>query len=116
MNSEPVRGTRLGSTSNESLDGVQFSPRQTIKYNCTNGHETELIFAAEVEIPDTWDCRKCGSVATREGAQVAAENTEAAPARTHFDLVLERRTREELEDILSEALSDLKKRREKEAS
>ncbi|NDC48066.1 MAG: RNA polymerase-binding protein RbpA [Micrococcales bacterium] len=116
MNSEPVRGSRLGSTSNETSDGVTFSPRQTIVYRCPNEHETELIFAAEVEIPETWDCKKCGKSAIREGFEEPEEIIEGKVVRTHFDLLLERRSREELEVILKEALTDLKERRKKNAS
>jgi len=117
MNSEPVRGSRLGSSSSESIDGVTLSPRQTISYTCQNQHVSELIFAAEVEIPDVWECKKCGHLAKRDGyvADTEAEVVEKV-ARTHFDLLLERRSRDELEVILQEALADLKQRRKKNAS
>ena len=117
MNSEPVRGSRLGSSSSESIDGVTLSPRQTISYTCQNQHVSELIFAAEVEIPDVWECKKCGQLAKRDGyvAYTEAEVVEKV-ARTHFDLLLERRSRDELEVILQEALADLKQRRKKNAS
>jgi len=116
MNTDPVRGTRLGSSSNESIDGVTFAPRQTISFICPEKHETQLIFAAEVEIPETWDCKKCGKPALQEGLIEVSKVEEIKETRTHFDLLLERRSRAELEEILSEALADLKKRREKEAS
>lgn len=117
MNSEPVRGSRLGSSSSESIEGVPMSPRQTISYTCQNQHVSELIFAAEVEIPDFWECKKCSLSAKRDDlisdneAQVVEKTV-----RTHFDLLLERRSRDELEVILQEALADLKERRKKNAS
>lgn len=116
MNSEPVRGARLGTTSNESVDGVTLSPRQTISYTCPNTHVSELIFAAEVEIPESWDCKKCGQSARRDGFEEPEQIADERVIRTHFDLLLERRSRDELEVILQEALADLKERRRKNAS
>lgn len=118
MNSEPVRGSRLGSVSNETIEGVTLSPRQTISYICPNEHVSDLIFAAEVEIPELWDCKKCGQSAKREGLKIEAAVVESEPkiVRTHFDLLLERRSRDELEVILQEALADLKERKRKNAS
>ena len=117
MNSEPVRGSRLGSVSNETIEGVTLSPRQTISYTCPNEHVSELIFAAEVEIPELWDCKKCGQSAKRDGVEIEpATESEQKIVRTHFDLLLERRSRDELEVILQEALADLKERRRKNAS
>lgn len=117
MNQEPVRGERLGAISNESLVGVTPSPRQTISYICPASHVSELIFAAEVEIPEKWDCRKCGKEALRQGLESASEsNIQTKISRTHFDFLLERRSREDLEQILQEALEDLKVRRRKNVS
>ncbi|MFN5159499.1 MAG: RNA polymerase-binding protein RbpA [Rhodoluna sp.] len=117
MNSEPVRGSRLGSVSNETIEGVTLSPRQTISYTCPNEHVSELIFAAGVEIPELWDCKKCGQSAKRDGVEIEpAAESEQKIVRTHFDLLLERRSRDELEVILQEALADLKERRRKNAS
>lgn len=116
MNSEPVRGSRLGTTSNESVEGVTLSPRQTISYTCPNTHVSELIFAAEVEIPESWDCKKCGQLARRDGSEEPDQIADEKVIRTHFDLLLERRSRDELEVILQEALADLKERRRKNAS
>lgn len=116
MNTDPVRGSRLGSASNESLEGVNFAPRQTIRFFCPEQHETQLIFAAEVELPETWDCKKCGRPALQEGLIEISQPEVVKETRSHFDFLLERRSRDELEEILSEALADLKKRREKEAS
>lgn len=116
MNSEPVRGSRLGTTSNESAEGVTLSPRQTISYTCPNTHVSELIFAAEVEIPESWDCKKCGQLARRDGSEEPEQIADEKVIRTHFDLLLERRSRDELEVILQEALADLKERRRKNAS
>ena len=65
-----------------------------------------MPFAAEAEIPSAWECRVCGATALlRDGAQ--PEEKKGKPARTHWDMLLERRSTEELEEVLAERLAVL---------
>ncbi|HYY80178.1 MAG TPA: RNA polymerase-binding protein RbpA [Actinomycetes bacterium] len=41
-----------------------YAPRQVVTYLCTREHVVSVPFAADVEAPETWDCR-CGQPATR---------------------------------------------------
>ncbi len=42
------------------------APRQRITYFCANGHETAPMFAVDAQIPDSWDCPRCGLHFERE--------------------------------------------------
>jgi hypothetical protein len=101
-----LRGTRLGTTSYETDAGVDFAPRQWTSYDCPAGHTTTLPFSEEAEIPFNWECATCGATADlRDG--VAPERKAEKPARTHWDMLLERRSISELEDVLAERLDVL---------
>ena len=106
MSDRVLRGTRLGSVSYESDRHTEFAPRLRTAYDCPNGHATEVPFAAEAEIPSSWECRVCGATALqRDGAQ--PEEKKGKPARTHWDMLLERRSTAELEEVLAERLAVL---------
>ncbi len=111
MSSDSLRGTRLGTQSQEKTTGIQYSPRQTVKYVCPKGHESEMLFSADAEIPHTWQCKYCSATAITDAVPTPPEVISNV-SKTHFDQLLERRSRDELEEILAEALADLKKRRE----
>ena len=105
-----LRGTRLGSTSYESDTGVDFAPRRITKYDCPEGHVTSLPFAEGAEIPYDWECATCGLPAVlRDG--VEPERKPEKPVRTHWDMLLERRTIAELEEVLAERLEILRELR-----
>ena len=105
-----LRGTRLGSTSYESDAGVDFAPRRMTTYDCPAGHATTVPFAEEAEIPYDWECATCGQAAIlRDG--VEPERKPEKPVRTHWDMLLERRSISELEDVLAERLEILNQMR-----
>jgi len=110
MSSDSLRGSRLGTQSQEKTTGISYSPRQTVKYVCPKGHTSEMIFSAEAEIPHTWQCKQCPETATTDAVEAPAQIV-GHVTKTHLDQLLERRSRDELEEILAEALADLKKRR-----
>ena len=110
MSDRVLRGTRLGAVSSESDRHTEFAPRLRTVYDCPNGHETVVPFAAEADIPSSWECKLCGAPALlRDGAP--PEEKKGKPARTHWDMLLERRTRAELEELLEERLQYLRARR-----
>ena len=81
--------------------------RQT--YECPNGHKIELPFSVEAEIPPTWECR-CGADALLVGGAVP-EAKQVKHQRTHWDMLLERRSIPELEELLEERLTLLRESR-----
>jgi ribosomal protein L37AE/L43A len=102
-----LRGTGLGSSSYESDRGVQLVARRDESYHCTNGHTVIITFAAGAAAPAVWECPHCGSEALREGGQ-APVRAAARPARTHWDMLLERRSIHELHLLLEERLALLR--------
>ncbi|WP_298864686.1 RNA polymerase-binding protein RbpA [Microbacterium sp.] len=114
MADRSLRGIRLGAQSLQSEEGVVFMERRATTYKCeTCGHETTLMFSAEAEPPQTWECRSCGAEAVLQvdGASVKLEETDGKAARTHWDMLLERRTIKELEELLEDRLAFIRARR-----
>lgn len=114
MADRSLRGMRLGAQSMQSEEGVEFSPRKKALYRAEDGTTFEVIFAAEAEVPDTWESPRTGlegRLIGDDGQMVEPEEVETKAARTHWDMLLERRTRAELEEILQERLEFLRARR-----
>jgi hypothetical protein len=101
--SEALRGTRLGATSLENDRDVEFAPRMTVTYNCPAGHVINMPFSAEAEVPVEWECA-CGELALLVDA-TKPEPKPVKPVRTHWDMLLERRSIAELEELLEERLA-----------
>ena len=113
MSDRSMRGTRLGAQSLESDSGVQPAARQDVVYHCPNGHTVVVPLSVEAEVPALWECR-CGAMALRENHERPDEKP-VKPARTHWDMLMERRTVEDLEAVLAERLEVVKQRRAMEA-
>lgn len=107
MAERSLRGTRLGALSMERDEHVVPSERQITTYLCPAGHTITLPFSVEAEIPGTWECR-CGAEAVLDGESTAPEPKAVKPARTHWDMLLERRSIPELEELLEERLTLLR--------
>ena len=106
MAERTLRGTRMVSFSMETTENVVPSDRQITAYMCEDGHRTELPFSVEAEIPSTWECR-CGKLGKHvDGPEPELKPTK--PARTHWDMLLERRSIPELEELLEERLDLLR--------
>jgi hypothetical protein len=102
-----LRGSRLNVTSYEDERGVEFAERQTVTYSCPSGHRFEMTFSTEAEIPALWDCPRCGAEALRMSTD-RPDEAPGKPARTHWDMLLERRSIDELEVLLDERLELLR--------
>lgn len=102
-----LRGSRLVATSYEDERGVEFAERQSVSYTCAEGHAFAMTFSAEAEIPALWDCPKCGAEALRAATDRPDEKA-VKPVRTHWDMLLERRSVEELQVLLDERLELLR--------
>ena len=106
MGERSLRGMRIGAHSMETDEGVEFAPRSQVYYDCPNGHTIVLPFSAEADIPVEWECR-CGAAALLRDASRPEPKT-GKPPRTHWDMLLERRTVGELEELLAERLELLR--------
>lgn len=104
MSENTLRGTRLGAASYENDDRVLPAERMVVSYDCPRGHVTAVPFSTEAEeIPILWQCR-CGAEALQREAE-RPDTTPARPVRTHWDMLLERRTIHDLEELLDERLA-----------
>lgn len=109
MAERSLRGTNLSSVSHESDEGVTLSERRLTRYQCPEGHISELPFSVEADVPGLWECR-CGA----EAKLVDGPEPERKPVkhvRTHWDMLLERRSIPELEELLEERLTLLRESR-----
>ena len=106
MADRSLRGLRIGAHSMESDEGVEFAPRFQAFYDCPEGHTIVLPFSAEADVPVVWECR-CGREALLRDASKPEAKT-GKPPRTHWDMLLERRTVGELEELLTERLELLR--------
>jgi hypothetical protein len=86
------------------------APRFYVSYFCASGHVTRPAFAAEAQIPDSWDCPRCGLPANTD-ADNPPPPPKITPYKTHLAYVKERRTEAEAAQILEEAVSALRARR-----
>ncbi len=74
-----------------------------------NGEEFEVPFADDAEIPGTWPCKNGLDGTLIDGD--LPEPKKVKPPRTHWDMLLERRSVEELEELLKERLDLIKSKR-----
>jgi len=110
MAERALRGTRLGSTSYENDRNTDLAPRQEVAFDCPKGHHFTVPFAAEAELPPTWECRVCGAVAFAATGESPTPK-KVKPPRSHWDMLLERRTVDDLEAVLAERLEVIRGRR-----
>ena len=105
MADRSLRGMRLGTQSLQSEVGVEFSPRQKSVYRAADGTEFEVVFAADAEVPQQWESPKTGQegiLVGSDGEPVILDTADVKVPRSHWDMLLERRTRAELEELLQE--------------
>ncbi|MEO7421896.1 MAG: RNA polymerase-binding protein RbpA [Ornithinibacter sp.] len=107
MAERSLRGSRLGALSMETDTNVVPSERNITRYLCSSGHLIELPFSVEADVPGTWECR-CGLEAKLQGDGPVPESKPVKHVRTHWDMLLERRSIPELEELLEERLTLLR--------
>jgi hypothetical protein len=107
MAERSLRGTRLGATSYENDEGVEPAARLDVTYDCPEGHSFTMPFSVEADVPARWECRVCGAAAIGRDVPLSEEKA-IKPSRTHWDMLLERRSIPELEELLEERLELLR--------
>lgn len=101
--SESMRGSKLGAVSYETDAHVAPAARRVVAYTCPEGHESVVPFSVDAEdVPHEWTCR-CGRTAVSPEI-VPPEAKPERHQRTHWDMLLERRTIADLEELLQERL------------
>ena len=107
MAERTLRGARLGGQSFEDERGIEFAARQQVGYKCPQDHTFEITMSVEADIPANWECPRCGELGLSVDGIKPEEKAEK-PARTHWDMLLERRSIDELEAILTERIELLR--------
>lgn len=102
-----IRGSRVGAGPMGEAERGEAAPRMFMSFWCSRGHESRPSFATDAEIPEEWECPRCGLP--------AGPNKENAPAppkiepyKTHLAYVKERRSDKDGAAILQEALDKLR--------
>ncbi|MFM8155855.1 MAG: RNA polymerase-binding protein RbpA [Actinomycetes bacterium] len=105
-----MRGTRLGALSYERDDNVEPAERCIVRYECEKGHATLVPFSVEAEdIPLDWSCR-CGRTAQAAHSvpnMAIPEDKTEKHVRSHWDMLMERRTIADLEKLMAERLAEI---------
>lgn len=108
-----IRGSRVGSGPMGEIDHGVRAERVPVKYWDALGNVTVRYYSADIpaeDIPDIIDCPASGLPAGRDEANPPAP-IKNEPYKTHLAYVQERRTPEDAERILDEALERLRARR-----
>ncbi|HZK05216.1 MAG TPA: RNA polymerase-binding protein RbpA [Actinomycetaceae bacterium] len=108
MAERALRGMTIGAKSMESEENIEYAPRFLVDYDCPNGHVVTLPFSVDAEIPAIWGCDQCGEEAVRRNHEKPEPEKPVKKPRTHWDMLLERRTIEDLEELLNERLELLR--------
>ncbi|MDQ6874401.1 MAG: RNA polymerase-binding protein RbpA [Actinomycetota bacterium] len=114
MGERTLRGSRLGAVSYETDRNTELAPRQDGEYLCEKGHRFAVPFAAEADMPVVWECKTDGTPAKLVDC-VEPEAKKGKPPRTHWDMLLERRSVSDLEEVLTERLEVLRGKRSRTA-
>ena len=83
-----------------------IADRIEITYTCPQNHTFSVTFAADITVPESWDCPRCGKNGTTVGAPAPEEDDD--DQRTHWDMVLERRSPDELADMLAQRVAQMR--------
>ena len=105
---------RLGSQSLQSEDGVELSERKRAVYQAETGETFDIVFSADADVPPIWSDPRTGHegrLLGEDGKPVEMPAEDVKAPRTHWDMLLERRSRDELEELLQERLQFLRARR-----
>lgn len=106
-----IRGSRIGAGPLGEAERGELVPRRTVEYTCARQHTTPRQFTLEAEVPAEWDCPRCGYPAGTDPLNPPPP-PRIEPYKTHLAYVKERRSAEQGEAILAEAVETLRRKRD----
>ncbi|MDR2931208.1 MAG: RNA polymerase-binding protein RbpA [Propionibacteriaceae bacterium] len=77
-------------------------------YTCPSQHKFTKVFAANIAVPSTWDCPRCGKTATSDTLDGHDETGTTNETRSHWDMLRERRSMDELTTMLADRVDQLR--------
>ena len=86
-----ILGSRVGAGPMGEAERGEAAPRIYVSFWCANGHESRPSFATDAEIPEEWDCARCGLPAGPDKDNPPAP-PKIEPYKTHLAYVKERRS------------------------
>ncbi|MFL6241183.1 MAG: RNA polymerase-binding protein RbpA [Actinomycetes bacterium] len=109
MTRSSIRASRISGTPTTEFDrGGDLAPRAQVQYWCANDHVTTPTFASEAAPPEQWDCAACGGPAVQLRGTARPAGRESTFHRTPYEFLMMRRTEEDGERLLTEALAKLR--------
>lgn len=106
-----IRGQRLGGALSLETERGHYVEKIVVTYWCAHGHSHEVSYVDDpgTEVPAVRDCPQCGQPAglDKDNPPQPVLNE---PYKTHLAYVQERRSEKEGEDLLEEALTNLRER------
>ena len=105
-----IRGSRVGAGPMGEAERGEAAARQHVAFFCSQQHRTTIAFSVEAEVPEMWDCPRCGLPANLD-AENPPPPPKIEPYKTHLAYVKERRSDAEAKEILNEAVQTLRSRR-----
>lgn len=100
-----ITGTIGSRPSRQNETYVEYEPRIVYAYQCPKQHVIPVTLHFQADPPPTWTCPTCSAPATLDGKPAdTAPNGNEQRTKTHMDQLKERRSEEELEALLEEAL------------
>lgn len=100
-----TRTVPIGAASYETNGDREPAPKTSVTYVCPRGHRFVVPLCHDAERPETWECRAHGICAPLEMSSPGAP--QQGRSRTHWDMLRERRSIAELENLLKERLAVL---------
>ena len=104
---QAIRGSRIGAGPMGEAERGEAAPRTAVSFWCANDHESTPSFIEGANIPEKWDCPRCGWPAGQDRANPPAP-PKIEPYKTHLAYVKERRSEDDADAILDEALENLR--------
>lgn len=106
-----LRASRLARPTDQVDRGAPLADRHNVTFWCADDHDTMVTLSLDAEVPPSWDCDRCGGPAsTDRGTAVRAARTQWFP-RTPYEFLMMRRSPEDGERLLAEALAAMRKDR-----
>lgn len=103
-----VRATRLAKPTDQVDRGAPLAERHHVTYWCLDDHHTTVTFAIDAETPAAWDCGRCGAPASSNRGSAEPPVQPRWFPRTPYEFLMMRRTPEDGERLLDEALARLR--------